>query len=338
MIKKDITKQDHFCPIPFLQLQLNPLGNVSACCFSNEYKVGDVKTSTVEEIWNNEKMQAWRREFLNNDIKICKSSMQNFECHKMYDHLRKEVTPTEIQKNLPRRLDLRLHGKCNLECVMCDVWRQPNNLYDKSDFWEIGPEKIFPFLLEIDMLGGEPFIQRDTYRLIDEVSRVNSKCTWGFITNAAYNFNDKIQSSLDKIKLRHIHMSLDSVRPETYPKIRLKGSYEQTFATVEAYVNYRKRREQTGPSFALFSSMCVQKENWSEIPEFLNFCRERGIKPLLQAVIGREHLSLRGLAMNQLESVIRDVEPFLKGEDRFTVLPVYEEVLRIIEESRVVTV
>src|SRR5439155_91000 len=82
-------------------------------------------------------------------------------------HLLGEIEIAERQQAMPRRLDLRLNGRCNLECIMCDVWRQPNELYDNSDLWTLGPEKIFPFLLEVDMLGGEPFIQRDTYRFID---------------------------------------------------------------------------------------------------------------------------------------------------------------------------
>jgi MoaA/NifB/PqqE/SkfB family radical SAM enzyme len=334
-MSKKIIGRHSFCPIPFLQLQLNPLGNVSACCFSGEHKVGDVKTSSIEEIWNNEKMKSWRREFIDDDIKICKAPMQSFECHKMYDHLKQFVVLEEVQPALPRRLDLRLHGKCNLECIMCDVWKQPNNLYDDSDFWKLGPEQIFPYLLEVDMLGGEPFIQKDTYRMIDEVSGVNPNCTWGFITNAAYNFNQKIESSLDKIKLRHIHLSLDSVVPETYVKIRKNGSYEQTFKTVDAYVAYRERRRKKGPDFPLFASMCVQKENWSEIPDFIRFCEERDLQPILQSVIGREPLSLASLTTVELNSILEDVSPFLHGKVRFTVLPVYEEVMRLLERRNV---
>jgi len=336
MTGKDIINRENFCPIPFLQLQLNPLGNVSACCFSGEYKVGDVATSTVEKIWNNEEMQKWRREFLTGDIKICKDPMRNFDCHKMYNHLKEHVVPLEIQPELPKRLDLRLNGKCNLECIMCDVWKQPNKLYDSSDFWNIGPEKIFPYLLEIDMLGGEPFIQRDTFRLIDEVTKVNSKCSWGFITNAAYKFNVKLEQTLDKIHLRHIHISLDSIRPETYAIVRKNGDLDLTLNTAEGFVRYRQKRAEKGESFALFGSMCVQKANWSEIPEFISYCRERGITPILQSVIGRDHLSLRELSNDQMLSILRGLQPFMESDEKFTVLPVHEEVSRLLGEREAV--
>jgi cyclic pyranopterin phosphate synthase len=271
-----------FCPIPFIQLQLNPLGHVSACCFSGEYQVGDIKDSTLVEIWNGDILRKWRREFLEGNIKICEKPMKNFECHKNYQHLVEFVDFNEVQKRMPIRLDLRLNGQCNLECVMCSVWTQPNQLYDSSDLWSIGPEKIFPFLKEVDMLGGEPFIQKDTFRFVDEVSKVNSTCTWSFITNCNYALNTFLKKKLDKLKLRSIHMSIDSLDPVTYSKIRQKGKLEKTLKTLNDYVVYRSDRAEVGKGFALFASMCVQKLNWREIPSFLKYCRIRQIVPIFQ--------------------------------------------------------
>lgn len=302
------TRSD-FCSIPFLQLQLNPLGNVSACCFSGEHKVGSVQESSLEEIWNNSEMQKWREEFITGDIKICKGPMKNFECHKMYTHLNDMVELNKIQSQLPRRLDLRLNGKCNLECIMCDVWKQPNGLYDQSDFWTLGPEKIFPYLVEVDMLGGEPFIQKDTFRFIDEVSKVNKICKWGFITNCSYNFNDKLRSALDKIHIRHLHLSMDGITKEVYEKIRKNGNHEKTFRTIQDFLDYRSNRTTGNRNFPVFGSMCVQRDNWHEIGLFLEFCKKNKMNPILQSVIGRNHLSLDQLELSQYEEILNIISP-----------------------------
>jgi cyclic pyranopterin phosphate synthase len=288
-----------FCPIPFLQLELTPLGKVSACCYSGEYEVGNVDRQTLVEIWNSEKLRRWRREFLTGDVRICKAPMEVFGCQKNYQHLNELVELAEFQAELPRRLDLRLNGKCNLECVMCDVWSQPNGLYDKSDLWEVGPERIFPFLKEVDMLGGEPFIQRDTFRFIEEVQRVNPDCTWGFITNAHYRMSPYLQGILEPLKLRHIHLSLDAVTKDTYAKVRLKGDWTRVHETVLAFVELRNRRAQEGRGFALFASMCVQRGNWFELPDFFAYCERHNLQPIIQEVIGREHLSLQGLSTDE---------------------------------------
>lgn len=325
---EEIKSRANFCPIPFLQLQLNPLGHVSACCFSGEHKVGSIQENTLSEIWNSAEMQKWRQEFITDDIKICKTPMKNFECHKMYQHLNSFAELDIVQKNFPKRLDLRLNGKCNLECIMCDVWRQPNGLYDESELWTRGPTEIFPHLVEVDMLGGEPFIQKDTFRFIDEVSRVNSQCTWGFITNSSYLFNDKLRESLDKLKLRHIHLSLDGVSQAVYEKVRKNGQFEKTFATVMEYIKYRNQREKEGRGFRLFGSMCVQKDNWQEIGLFLDFCKRQRLSPILQSVIGRDHLALNRLGKNEYEQILKIISPYLETEQRYAVLPVYEDVVK----------
>lgn len=325
----DPKTRDSFCPIPFLQLQLNPRGFVSACCFSGEHKVGDIQKESLAEIWNGPEMQKWRQEFITGDIKICESAMKNFECHKMYTHLNSEASLEIIQPNWPRRLDLRLNGKCNLECIMCDVWRQPNGLYDSSQLWSNGPTEIFPHLVEVDMLGGEPFIQRDTFRFIDEVSAVNSTCTWGFITNGSYVFNEKMRSTLDKIKLRHIHISIDGVTKPVYEKIRKNGTFEKTMATVQSFVDYRKARENEGRGFVLFGSMCVQKDNWNEIGLFLDFCKAHGLNPILQSIIGSGQLSLQELQSFDFNRILDILNPYLETDQRYTVLPVYQEIQRL---------
>jgi len=324
----DIKKRANFCAIPFLQLQLNPLGNVSACCFSGEHKVGHIKDNNLKEIWNSPEMQKWRQEFISGDIKICKTPMQNFECHKMYTHLNEFVELKTVQEKLPQRLDLRLNGKCNLECVMCDVWKQPNGMYENCDLWTDGPEKIFPYLLEVDMLGGEPFIQKDTFRFIDEVSAVNKTCRWGFITNGSYHFNEKLEKTLDKLELRHIHLSMDGMTKEVYEKIRLKGNFEKTYATIEDYVNYRNKRKKDGRGFVIFGSLCVQKDNWHQIGDFLEFCKVREMNPLLQSVIGRSHLSLNQLSIEEYDNILKIIVPYLKTPLRYAVLPLNEDVKR----------
>ncbi len=83
------------------------------------------------------------------------------------------------------------------------------------------------------MLGGEPFVQRDAFRLIDAVSSVNPACSWAFVTNGSYKFEGPVRSRLDKLKLRWIQLSLDSVDPKTYAAIRVGGKLSSALATLD---------------------------------------------------------------------------------------------------------
>ncbi len=290
-----------FCALPFIQLQLQATGEVAPCCWNQAHVLGDARTSGIAEIWNGSKAQALRREFLEGKPVSCRKQIDQLQCHRYFEHLNEHVERAAAQKKLPRRLDLRLNGKCNLECVMCEVWKQPNGLYDRSDFWRIGPTDIFPHLLELNLLGGEPFVQKDTFRLIDEVSAVNQDCGWAFVTNGQWKLREPIRARLDRIRIRWIQVSLDSVNAETYPEIRKGGALATVLETIDALIEYRDRRKAAGRAFDLAASMCVQRRNWREVPQFLQYCFEKGLHPWFHALEEPAELSLLSLPRRELE-------------------------------------
>ena len=238
--------------------------------------------------------------------------MRHIGCHKMS---RRDFSPdlelNVIQSRPPVRFDVRLNGRCNLQCVMCGVWKQPNGLYNESDFWTIGPTDIFPHLKEIDVLGGEPFVQSDTFRLIDEISSVNSTCSWAFVTNGNYKFNNTIRTRLDRVAIRWFQLSLDSLNPEVYAQIRLKGELARALSTLEELRKYRIERKLTGNDFRIIVSMCVQKLNWTEIPAFLDFCISREIEPILQFAYYPPHLSLLDLSIFERKKIEESLRQLL---------------------------
>lgn len=53
------------CPQPFYMLQLNPDGKVVPCCaMETAYEAGDVREESLLDIWNGEKLRAFRRKQL----------------------------------------------------------------------------------------------------------------------------------------------------------------------------------------------------------------------------------------------------------------------------------
>lgn len=270
-----------FCFAPFVQMLLSPTGAVHPCCWHFGKKLGDIRSETISEIWNGERMQKLRSEFLSGNVKTCRSRIKQIGCNTNF--LR--FAGTDIRAEMleaPRRLDVRLNGQCNLQCTMCDVWSQPNRIYDNTSFWSEGPSSIFPGLSEIDMLGGEPFIQRDTYRLIDAIRSVNPDCLWSFVTNGQYQFGRRVKGALHGIKIREFQISLDSLDPATYRSIRIKGELRIVLDTVDQLVAYQEKRSAEDRGFVVKVSMCVLQANWREIPDFIKFCLKRGTVPELQ--------------------------------------------------------
>jgi MoaA/NifB/PqqE/SkfB family radical SAM enzyme len=292
-------EEENFCYLPFVQLLLQPTGEISPCCWAQETVLGKLPEDDLNTIWNGPEIRRLRREFLSGEPVQCKSKMRQIGCHRINrGPYTKSTDLSEIQQTGPRRLDVRLNGRCNLQCIMCSVWEQPNGVYDDSDFWRTGAKDIFPYLMELDVLGGEPFVQADTFRLIREVSAVNDTCTWAFVTNGNYNFA-AVRKHLEKIRLRWIMVSLDSVVPETYAKIRKGGSLLKTLSTIEGLIAFNEELKQQKRDFDFLISMCVQKDNWQEIEPFLTYCRFVGATPLLQFAYEPSAVSLFSMTVDE---------------------------------------
>jgi MoaA/NifB/PqqE/SkfB family radical SAM enzyme len=298
---------ERFCHVPFSTLILEPDGTVGSCRMKgSQYIVGDLKTHTLEEIWNGPILSEWRRQFLAGEPVICKSEVRSNGCHLCpdYNALLSHVTPAIQQTETPLRLAVNINGRCNLQCKMCHIWKLPNGLYDEWGLWP-KIESLVGRVREIELFSGEPFIQSDTYRLIDLVSEKNPDCAWTFTTNGHWVLNDKIISALDKIRIKHVTVSLDSVVPETYARIRKGGRLDFVLKNLDRLIAYdRSRRERGLTGLSLRLSFCVQRDNWRELASFHEFGMKMKL-PVFRAFVHEpEECSLLTLPDHEKESII----------------------------------
>jgi len=76
--QESVLKKHPDCPEVFDKLSINWDGSVSACCkdYDNFMLIGDLKHSSLEEIWNSKKMNTYRKILAENGherLKLCKS-------------------------------------------------------------------------------------------------------------------------------------------------------------------------------------------------------------------------------------------------------------------------
>ncbi len=266
-----------FCLVPFTNIILEPDGKVGICRNKGDnFPIGNIKDQPLDEIWNirnSEKAQQWRREFLEDKISICENEVNYRKCHLEYgfNTLAQDAELSIVQQQKILRLTANLNGQCNLRCPFCTVWQSPNGNYNDENFWNPAKSSLFPFLKEIDMLGGEPFIQADTYRLIQEVSLVNPDCHWFFTTNLAWSLSLKVSEILDKIKIQILTVSIDSLTPAIYEQLRPPAKLNKILNHLEKLIEYNKKRIRP---FQIAINSLVMKETWQELPEFLRFTQK----------------------------------------------------------------
>lgn len=316
-----------FCAAPFIQIVLDPYGVAHPCGMRKDYPLGNLGSESIESIWNGDKMKSLRREFISGEVKTCEKLIRQTECNKCFSDFEGFVYRSDVQSLPPRRLDVRLNGRCNLECVMCNVWKEPNGAYDRLGFWTDGPEKIFPHLLEVCVLGGEPFVQKDTFRLIREVARVNKSCNWSFTTNCNWRLTPGLKSTLDLIRIRSISASIDSLKPHVYASIRKHGNLLMALQTVDDLVEYRKDRINRGLSdMDVCMRMVIRSDNFEEVPEFIDYARERDVYPDFS--FQRDPPAAGGLINSPLEvmfDALNVLETCVRQKNAASLRPILEE-------------
>lgn len=277
---------ENFCLVPFTTLQLEADGNVNVCRQKGtEFSVGDIHKNSIAEIWNGEVLQGIRQEFIDNKVVTCEKDIKYKNCNLCIENneIFNDVEIAAKQSYPIQRLGFNINGKCNLECQMCHVWKMPNGLYNDDNFWNYAKTEIFPHLKEVELLSGEPFIQSDTYKLINILSAINKECRWIITTNAHWKLNKKIKSEMDKIFIRNIIVSIDSLVPSTYSKIRKKGNLNFVLANLERLFEYENERIEKGlSSLGIRVNYLIQQDNWKEVGEIFKF---HGIKKQAKSFI-----------------------------------------------------
>lgn len=317
---KDIA--DNFCAIPFTQLVFTPSGRVAPCCFLQDYYLGDIQTRSIDEIWNGDEIKSLRREFLSGKIHTCKMLQKHKQCHRLHERLLPYVELSDESSSKPVRLDLRLNGQCNLSCIMCETWRGANNIYDVNDFPHKFETQLLPYAKEINLLGGEPFIQRSTFEILDLAIRINPNCLWAFSTNLNIDI-DKVMTYLNKIRLSRIQVSIDSLNDTIYERIRKGGSLQSVLNNLKIIIQFQEDyKKQKNENFRLQAAMCIQKENWKEIPHFINFCKTNNLNINLQFAYTPFSVSLALLDREEKDQIIAYLLDHCEDEDSIYIKPI----------------
>lgn len=259
------------CPLPYHQLYFHSSGKVYPCGFlQNNILLGDLKKTSIKEIWNSPEMLRFRKLHQEGKNIFCSENQKKFSCHLLHTDMNKH----EEQKNSLKRLDFMIDSFCNLKCKMCTNLFEETHDFTTESFWKELHDEILPDLDQIEVIGGEPFVLKNTFKLIDIGSRSNPDLKWWFTTNGHFEFNKSFTSHLDKIKIHSMAISIDSLKDDIFSKIRDGGNLKKVLETLDKFIEYKEIRN----DFFLVINFLIQKDNAYELPELIRFSRKKGVK------------------------------------------------------------
>ena len=188
-----------FCIYPWIHLHAYPTGEAYPCCHAEMGvgQVGNCRTNTLKEIWNDTPMQKLRTDML--------SETPNAACARCYEqeesgffsgrrsankhhghHIKKlETNPFEMTY-----WDIRFSNLCNLKCRSCGhifsshwyqdqaklagpEWKERNTVLNyagrtETDMWaQLEPH--LDYVEQIYFAGGEPLLMEEHYNILEEL-------------------------------------------------------------------------------------------------------------------------------------------------------------------------
>ncbi len=242
--------------MPWLHLYVDTGGKAKACC-NTSITYGSVRNQTVEEIWNGDKINSFRKQLLNGKkdkrCAICynkeaagKSSIRTETLSKY-----KTIIPAVLknQKNLkPIYLDIRFSNVCNLKCRTCwhgasSSWFEEakilkNNFGNKAIIKATtNNQKLIDDLIsysdtieEIYFAGGEPLLMEEHYAMLEAlIKKKETKALIRYNTNLSQlklknNFAIDYWKQFENIQLS---VSIDGIGEEV--ELIRKGLKWKTF-------------------------------------------------------------------------------------------------------------
>lgn len=182
------------------------------CVYEQDIQLGSLKENTLEEIWNNEQTKKMRLDMLNGEKpKGCDICWRRedivYKTHRMdaNENLFKEdvydlVNMTKEDGTLPvhelKYIDARWNNLCNLKCRTCGPrfstsWIEDHALlFDRTmdevkasgDGFQFSGKtedqllkeiwKHIPYVKQIYFAGGEPLMQIEHYKILEELIRI----------------------------------------------------------------------------------------------------------------------------------------------------------------------
>lgn len=202
-----LTESKVFCMYPWVHLHAWPTGEAFPCCMSEaQGQLGNFKTETMADIWNNDKMKNLRLNMLNdrpsNACGRCYEQEQsNFfsgrqSANKHHGHHVKHIKQTSsdgvFEQFRMTYWDIRFSNLCNLRCRSCghifsSQWYQ-DQVKIQGKQWALENKPLnYAGRFETDMLdqllehidyveqiyfaGGEPLMMEEHYHILEELER-----------------------------------------------------------------------------------------------------------------------------------------------------------------------
>lgn len=188
-----------------------------------------------------------------------------------------------------------MSNACNLQREMCNGdWSSSirANREKRPPLPEVCDDAFFedlrPFLEHVEVvkiLGGEPFLGRESLRVIEMLVKMGSRAEVHVTINGT-QWTPRVERILERLPLVII-VSLDGVHKEAYESIRIGADLDVVLTNLD---RFRRYAEVHGTRVNL--AHCLMTSNWRDFPDFLRCAEERKLSAYVNTATYPNSLSL----------------------------------------------
>lgn len=281
--------QGKFCLSPFRMIEVTTDGDVRLCGCAGwmPTTVGNLLDYTLEELLESDLAQSIRQSIIDGTYKYC--NLDNCAVYINNGLNTIDTVPPHIadllkdsaQYQIPAVISFQGDRTCNLSCPSCrtSVYKTPAEQQQKQ--LELG-EKMYhnffstPTTQPIHIIAsgaGEVFaspLLLNFVSLIDLNKFPNT--TLSINTNGLMSEKNWHRIKHLGTAIKKVNVSVDAARPLTYEALRRGGKWEDINDSLR-FLQEQKQHHQ----FQFHARLIVQQQNYKEILEFYDFCKQFNI-------------------------------------------------------------
>lgn len=284
-------KQKNYCPAPFRQVCINPIGELSPCCMINTEGFGKITDELKQSLDDIQQTPKWQ-EFLqaHKDEKmpeICeKSCGRHFPSEYHHHWTWANLESWEDKTADIKRADIAFSNLCNLTCTMCSStfsseWIKLNKKIGLPDIkdepWNFSLDQVKELANKlstcdlINIKGGEPFFNPRFKVFLKELADRNTNIHLPILTNGTI-IDDEALTQLSRFTSKPTFcVSLESTNDKLYQLIR-GGKY--TFTDIKNNIAYVKNKF---PKLTIKTNYVLGSWNISNFTQDMQNLRDAGI-------------------------------------------------------------
>jgi cyclic pyranopterin phosphate synthase len=134
-------------------------------------------------------------------------------------------------------LRISVTDRCNLRCIYCMPSKgvlpfESKNILTYEEIVRVVRPAVGLGVRKIRITGGEPLMRKDLHRLIESLNRIEGIEDISLTTNGT--LLKRLAPSLADAGLKRVNVSLDSLDPEKYGRIRRNGDLSDVLEGIQA--------------------------------------------------------------------------------------------------------